>query len=312
MYLVSQALAIGLPTVVALNMIDIAKSRGLAIDVPKLRERLGVPVVEVQANGRRRIAALKDALRSAIDQPAIITHTPFPPAFAEEVELLSSLVTDRHGQPWPRYLVERLLLDTSGYLEHQAHSKLNGELGERIAASRGRLAAAGYPVPMVEAVTRYDWVAQFGQRRRTPAECPRTWTDRLDRILTHRVWGSVVFAVLMLLMFSSIFVVASQPMAWIDGAFGSLGDWIEASMSEGALRSLLVDGIIGGAGSVVVFLPQILILFLFIAILEDCGYMARAAYLMDKLMVRVGLSGKSFIPLLSSFACTIRGLWRLA
>ncbi len=309
LYLVSQVLAIGLPTVVALNMIDIAKSRGLAIDVPKLRERLGVPVVEVQANERRGMAALKDALRSAIDQPAIITHTPFPPAFAEEVESLSSLVTDRHGQPWPRYLVERLLLDTSGYLEHQAHSKLNGELGERIAASRGRLAAAGYPVPMVEAVTRYDWVARvLDNVVARPQNRPRTWTDRLDRILTHRVWGSVVFAVLMLLMFSSIFVVASQPMAWIDGAFGSLGDWIEASMSEGALRSLLVDGIIGGAGSVVVFLPQILILFLFIAILEDCGYMARAAYLMDKLMVRVGLSGKSFIPLLSSFACAIPGV----
>ena len=237
LYLVSQVLAIGLPTVVALNMIDIAQSRGLAIDVPKLRERLGVPVVEVQANERRGIATLKDAMKSAIDQPALAVHTPFPPAFVEEVESLSPLVTDRNGEPWPRYLVERLLLDTSGYLEHQAHSNLNGELGERIAASHVRLAAAGYPVPMVEAVTRYEWVARvLDNVVARPKDRPRTWTDRLDRILTNRVWGSLSFAVLMLLMFSSIFVVASQPMAWIDAAFGALGGWIEASMSEGALR----------------------------------------------------------------------------
>ncbi len=130
----------------------------------------------------------------------------------------------------------------------------------------------------------------------------------MDRILTHRVWGTVVFAAMMLLLFSSIFVFAKPLMNWLQAGVDFVSGAIRDNMSEGALRSLLVDGIVGGVGTVIVFLPQILILFMFIAILEDCGYMARAAYLMDKLMVRVGLSGKSFIPLLSSFACAIPGI----
>ena len=122
-----------------------------------------------------------------------------------------------------------------------------------------------------------------------PDERTKTRTDALDRVLTHRWWGTLVFAAVMLVMFSSIFIVAEQPMAWIDGGFAAIADWVESSLAEGPLRSLLADGLVGGVGSVVVFLPQILILFLFIAILEDCGYMARAAYLMDKLMVSGGL-----------------------
>jgi ferrous iron transport protein B len=122
------------------------------------------------------------------------------------------------------------------------------------------------------------------------------------------VWGTLVFALLMLVVFSSIFIAAKPLMEWIDGGVKWLGDRVDTAMPAGALQSLLSKGVIAGAGSVIVFLPQILILFGFIGILEDCGYMARAAYLMDRLMVRVGLSGKSFIPLLSSFACAIPGV----
>ena len=126
--------------------------------------------------------------------------------------------------------------------------------------------------------------------------------------MTNRLWGTLVFALLMLAVFSSIFIAAKPIMDVIDGGVKWLGDRVDAAMPAGALQSLLSNGVIAGAGSVIVFLPQILILFFFIAILEDCGYMARAAYLMDRLMVRVGLSGKSFIPLLSSFACAIPGV----
>jgi ferrous iron transport protein B len=309
LYLVSQVLAIGLPTVVALNMIDVARDRGMRIDTALLSQRLGVRVVEVQANQRRGISELKQALLATVGQPATAAVTPFPQAFASEVAALAPLVSDHQGRSLPPYLVERLLLDTSGYLEREVRSQQNGELPHTLSAARARLAAIGLPVPAVEAVARYDWVARVLTDVVTrPRERPKTWTDALDRVLTNRIWGVLVFTALMLAMFSSIFIVADKPMGWIDSAFGALASWIEGSMPAGALRSLLADGVVAGVGGVVVFLPQILILFLFIAILEDCGYLARAAYLMDKLMVRVGLSGKSFIPLLSSFACAIPGV----
>jgi len=133
-------------------------------------------------------------------------------------------------------------------------------------------------------------------------------SDRLDRLLTHRVGGTVIFVMLMYVVFQSVFSWAAPAMDVIEWGVESLGDGVAALLGEGALRSLLVDGVVGGVGSVLAFLPQIFILFFFIALLEDCGYMARAAYLMDRLMVCVGLSGKSFIPLLSSFACAIPGI----
>ncbi len=135
-----------------------------------------------------------------------------------------------------------------------------------------------------------------------------TLGDRIDAVLTHRLWGTLVLAVLMLLIFHAVFAWAEVPMSWIDAGVATLTGLVESKLAEGALRSLLAEGVLGGVGSVVIFLPQILILFFFLAILEDSGYLARAAFLMDRLMVRVGLSGKSFIPLLSSFACAVPGV----
>src|SRR5262249_34555351 len=135
-----------------------------------------------------------------------------------------------------------------------------------------------------------------------------TASDRIDRILTHKVWGTLLFAGLMLAVFSAIFRGAAPLMGLIDAGMGQLAGALESMLPAGALRSLFVAGVVGGVGSVTVFFPKIMFLFFFIAVLEDCGYMARAAYLMDKLMVQVGLSGKSFIPFLSSFACVIPGI----
>jgi ferrous iron transport protein B len=309
LYLVSQVLALGLPTVVALNMIDIAAERGMRIDVPLLSRRLGVPVVEVQANQKKGIAQLTEALGNVASQKRDATPTPFPAPFGAEVDDLSGSLFDHTGEVLPRYLVERLLLDTSGYLESVIVTSQNGELTRRLSAARARLGTAGCPIPAIEAVARYEWVGRVLDGVVTrPAERPISFSDRLDHVLTHKVWGTLVFAAVMLALFSSIFIVADKPMGWIDSGVETVKEWVAGSMEEGALRSLLVDGVLGGVGAVVVFLPQILILFAFIAVLEDCGYMARAAYLMDKLMVRVGLSGKSFIPLLSSFACAIPGV----
>jgi len=322
LYLVSQVLELSLPTVLALNMTDIARQRGIAIDAARLSQRLGIPVVPIQANKRRGLAELKAALAQAVDRRATPPASAFPPAFCNEVATLQAALSAsphdgtaaEQAEP-PRYLVERLLLDTSGYLEQSGLFDSHGEgsadgwLRARLQAARGRLAAEGCHVPAIEAMVRYDWAGRMLDGVVThPSVRPNTPSDKIDRFLTHRVWGTLAFAAVMFALFSSIFIIAQPLMKFLDGAAKALAGVVEANMAEGALRSLLVDGVIAGAGSVIVFLPQILILFMFIAILEDCGYMARAAYLMDKLMVRVGLSGKSFIPLLSSFACAIPGI----
>jgi ferrous iron transport protein B len=324
LYLVSQVLELGVPVVVALNMVDLARAKGLQIDAARLQAQLGVPVVEVQANRRLGVAALTSALAAATaGSPANDARpSPFPAEFQREVaDLQNLLATDgashglSNGQPVPRYLVERLLLDTSGYLQRTLNAKTNGAadggeaLAEALSQARARLAAASCPVPAIEAQARYAWVARVTAGVVAhPRERVVTMSDRIDRALTHKLWGSLLFALAMLLVFYSVFIVADPLMGMIDTVIGWLGETVGGTMSPGPLQSLVVDGIIGGVGSVVVFLPQILILFFFMAVLEDCGYMARAAYLMDKLMVRVGLSGKSFIPLLSSFACAIPGI----
>lgn len=309
LYLVSQALELGLPTVVALNMIDVAESRGVKIDRAELSRRLGAPIVLVQANRRHGLPELSQQLADVVAQPAAERESPFPEAFQNEVRTLGEQLQRDSGANVPRYLVERLLLDTSNYLEGVLGGPHHEGLTKSLTDARARLAAAGTPVPAVEAIARYAWVGKTLDGVLTrPAVRQKTRSDGIDRILTHKVWGTLIFAAAMMIVFSSIFLLASYPMDWIEQAQGWLQEQVGATMSDGPLKALTIDGIIGGVGSVVVFLPQILILFGLIALLEDCGYMARAAYLMDKLMSRVGLSGKSFIPLLSSFACAIPGI----
>ena len=306
LYLVSQVLEFGLPTVLALNMTDIAAERGLTIDVPKLSQQLGVPVVPLQANKRRGMNELKAVLAATIAQQRPPTACPFPPAFCDEIARLDTVLNGAaadgggskvSGRKTPKFLIERLLLDAGGYLEqsgvveaaHQPSSN-GAPLKDHLQSARARLAAEGCPVPAVEALARYEWAGRMLDGVVTrPDQHRETRTDKIDRLLTHRLWGTLVFAAAMFALFASIFVLARPVMDWISAGFQLLGDAINSHLAEGALRSLVVDGLIGGVGSVIVFLPQILILFLFIAVLEDCGYMARAAYLMDKLMVRVGL-----------------------
>lgn len=311
LYLVSQVLELGLPTVVVLNMADVARRRGVTIDVERLRRQMNVPIVVTEANHGVGIADLKKALATLADLPPRAAESPFPEPFCQEVQGLEERLAARPGanSRLPRYLVERLLLDTAGYLQDTLLDGDSSKVADELSAARARLAAAGAPVPAVEAIARYGWVGRVLDGVVTrPAQQPITASDRIDRVLTHKVWGTLIFVIVMAVVFQSVFRWAGPAMDLIDGGFGSLGEWVSDAMPKGALRSLVVDGIIAGVGGVLVFLPQIFILFLFLAILEDCGYMARAAYLMDRLFVRIGLSGKSFIPLLSSFACAIPGV----
>lgn len=306
LYLTTQVLELGVPVVIALNMIDVATQQGLRIDVERLSKQLGVPVVAIQANRHKGFEQLKTAIAGVVKNAATgSAGVTFPDAFEREISSLSAQV----GGQLPNFLVRRLLLDVGGYTEQRVSAHNGHQVREHVHNSRQRLAEAGCAVPAVEARTRYTWIRQAtnGCVDR-PAQRPISWTDRLDRILIHRIWGTLIFLALMFLVFVAIYVWAKPLMDAIEAGTNAVADLLRGQLPAGPLTSLLVDGVVLGVGSVLMFLPQILILFAFVAILEDCGYMARAAFLMDKLMSRAGLSGKSFIPLLSSVACAVPGI----
>ncbi len=233
-----QIIELGIPTVLVLNMVDMAEKSGLRLDPAKLSEELGVPVVPMQANAGKGIIELKQALRF-----------PFPPTPAVA---------------WA---------------------------AENLENSRRAL------------ITR---LCELAARR--PDAHQLTLSDQLDNWLLHPVYGWIAFLGIMFSVFWGIFSFARIPMGWIEAGQGVIANWVVAHMADGDLRSLLVDGVLGGMGGVVVFLPQIVLLFLFIGLLESSGYMARAAFLMDGVMAKAGLSGKAFLPLFSSYACAIPGV----
>ncbi len=304
LYLTSQLLDLGVPVVVAVNMIDAAAAQGLKFDYAKLAAALGVPVVPIQANNGIGLAALTTAIRAAAGQPAPRALA-FPAAFDEVAEQLRKELSDEV----PPFLLRRALIDIGGYTEQWLVERYGDRFKAALVGAREKLAAAGHSVPGVEARTRFAWVRTAVAAAVTkPAVRPVTGSDRIDHILTHRVWGTLVFLVVMFLMFQSIFLWAKPLMDLIGSGQDAVAKGVQSQLPSGPLRALLVDGIIKGVGSVLVFLPQIMILFGFIAVLEDCGYMARAAFLMDRVMSRCGLSGKSFIPMLSSVACAVPGI----
>ena len=305
LYLTTQLIDLGMPVVLAVNLVDLASKHKLVIDFPQLERKLGIPVVPIQANRGIGLEALKAAVARSAETSPGPEGVPFPEPFRHEVEALGKSLG---GEVEP-FLLERVMLDIGGYTEKQLAGRFGDALPTRVAEARSRLAATGCPVPAVEAKTRYAWIRQAVAGCVTrPGQRVVTWGDRLDRVFTHKVWGTLIFLVLMFAVFEAIFVFAKPLMDLIDSGRGWLADGLRANMESGPLRSLLSDGVIKGVGAVLVFLPQIMILFAVIAVLEDCGYMARAAFLMDKLMSKCGLNGKSFIPLLSSVACAVPGI----
>lgn len=304
LYLTSQLLDLGVPVVVAVNMIDAAAAQGLSVDCAKLSAHLGVPVVPVQANAGIGLDALVSAVRAAAGGAP-----PSGPAFPEAFDEVAARFQKELSDELPPVLARRALIDVGGYVEQWLAERHGERFKALLAGARANLAAAGHAVPGVEARARFAWVkAAVSAAVTRPAERPVTRTDRIDAVLTHRLWGTLVFLAVMFLMFQSIFLWAEPLKNLILGAQDALAEVVEGALATGPFRALLVDGVIKGAGGVLVFLPQILILFAFIAVLEDCGYMARAAFLMDRVMSKCGLSGKSFIPLLSSVACAIPGI----
>ncbi len=309
LYLVSQVLELGRPLLIVLNKMDIASERNVQIDTEELRKRLGVPLVEMQAHRRVGVDELKKALITADSWTPPARPATFPPLFCEEVARLKQSWQQLAGQEIPRYLAERVLLDTSGYLEQVGLAGWDGQLRAEVHAARQRLEQAGSPVPAIETTSRYSWVDDVLRGAVTyPDKQELTITDRIDQVVTSRYGGVLIFALCMITVFQAIFFWARPLQELMEQLVSTAGSWVESALPAGVLQSLLADGVVAGVGAVLVFVPQIAMLFLFVAILEECGYMARAAYLMDGLMSRIGLSGKSFIPLLSSFACAVPGI----
>ena len=312
LYYGSQVIELGYPTLIALNMIDVAEENGHRIDTGMLAEELGVPVAPLIASTGQGIAELREAIFAALQAPSRAKPRQFSelpaPLKAEAITiavLLARTFRERRAQASAEALLilsnEKALASS---LEHYPPS-----IQEAVAAARSRLDAAGVDWRGATIEGRYLGVAAIQRAVTTESASPgENLSDKLDRTLTHKVWGTLIFLAIMALMFQSIFTFARIPMEALQSGVGWLGGVVGHLLPPGDLNSLLVDGVIAGVGAVVVFLPQILLLFLFIGFLEDTGYMARVAFLMDRLMSKVGLHGKSFIPMLSSFACAIPGI----
>ena len=308
-YLLSQVLDIGLPTVLVMNMWDVAEERGLKIDAAAIEARLGIPVVKCSAHRKLGVAEIQGAVQRVVAGPQRTVTQLFPPVFATETQLLSSKLAGWGHPNTPPYLLERLLMDVGGWLESHYGGQHAQELFQHLQHARERLAAAGCKVPMIEARTRYAWARETLKGLVIqPEHRAVTFSDRVDRWLTHRVTGLMAFVLIMFAVFISLHTLSPPLQGLLEAGQDWLTDQVATVIGPGPLRSLINDGIIAGVGGVLVFLPQIIFLFLFVALLEDCGYMARAAFLMDKLMTKVGLSGKSFVPLMSSFACAVPGV----
>ncbi len=310
LFFASQLLSVGKPVVVALNMMDIARAAGCVIDVPALARQLGAPVIPMSANRGQGLAELKAAIARELRAPSVPSEViPLPPPVAALVGEVAQALVATGLVPAESARGEALrLISSEKALVHPRFAAATSQLQPVFDSVRKRLLAAGTAWHTLEAEARYRWIESVLDHARQQREVPHSVSDRLDHILTHRVMGPVVLLFMMLGVFTAIFRFARVPMDAINAVFAGLAALTVRLIPEGPLQSLLTNGVIAGVGSIMVFLPQILILFLFLAILEDTGYMARAAFLMDRVMGRVGLHGKAFIPLISSFACAIPGV----
>jgi ferrous iron transport protein B len=312
LFLSTQLLELGVPLVVALNMMDLAEASGVRIDAAALAAELGVVVVPVVATKQIGIEALEQAILDSLDAPCSDHCPSFPDCVCAELDgLRNSLADSGAGEHHRASRIEAMqtLLDPGGYHESRLVKRCGRGLAEELTERRRRIASAGESVVEVEALVRYTWIDRVLHRVVTRVRPrPRSKSEAADRLFTHRVFGLAVFLLMMGICFQSVYAWAAPVMDAIDGFFGALGGFLADVIPAGAVQSLAVNGVAAGVGAVLTFLPQILILFLFLAILEDCGYMARAAFLMDRWMGLFGLNGKSFIPLLSSFACAVPGI----
>jgi len=334
LYLAVQLMELGVPLVLAFNMSDMAKARGYEFDIDKLSRFFGARIVQTVGNKGTGMKELLDAIIETATDEASNTNRKEEQSSTGALSAKASIRGSRQAAPTINYgrdieeeiakiqsllqadasIVDKYyarwlavkLLENDKELRKLAPDEVNAKVDKSIAHIEKIL---GESAETAIAGARYGFISGACQEAvRSTIEIRHTISDRIDSVATNRILGIPVFLGLMYLVFHLTFTLGDPPMGWIEGFFGWLG-WVVQSWwpagSESLLKSLLVDGIIGGVGGVIVFLPNILLLFLAIAILEDSGYMARAAFIMDRLMHKIGLHGKSFIPMLIGFGCSI-------
>ncbi len=314
LYLTTELIDINQRTVVALNMYDELERSGAQLDHHSLGAMLGLPMVPVVARSGRGLEELLDrviAVYENSDPEVRHIHINQGATVESALRPLHDLVREhRHELPEqfsPRYYALKLLEGDSyvlSRLEHCPHFAQWKALRDReVARIESEL---GEDVETALTNQKYGFIAGALKETYTPSKSEKLRvTDIIDSFTTHKLWGFPIFFLLMWLMFYSTFMVGSYPQQWIEWGVAHLSAWVQQLMPDGVLKDLLVDGIIGGVGSVIIFLPNIMILYLFISFFEDSGYLARAAFIMDKVMHRMGLHGKSFIPLVMGFGCNV-------
>ena len=286
---------LGLPVILALNMMDVAENKGLAISATGLSRALEVPVVSINARTGAGLERLRDALTLPLETLKKPFYDVLPLASDAIVETKAALQLKNNYQAY-QCLINKPSL-----------GKLNGNGTSLIEDIIKRHPIAVPDLLTQETLGRYaaidKIIAQVASRK--PNSSQRQFSGRLDRVLTHKVWGYAIFVAVLFLMFQSIFAWAEPVMNLIDEGMAALSQFFSKVIPEGVINRLVTEGILPGIGGILVFIPQIAFLFAFIAILEESGYMARAVFLMDKIMRKFGLNGKSVVPLISGVACAI-------
>ncbi len=312
LFLTTQLIDMNIKVVIALNMYDELKKKGARFDYESLGKMIGIPIIPTVASKGTGVSELFTKLIEVYeDQDPIVRHV-----HINYGTLIEDSINEIQDEIWrnpsltdkisSRFLAVKLL-------EHDKPTKErlkkfpNYENIKSITDKNVSFLEKEYGESSETILTdaKYGFIA--GALRETYKESSKAKRviREIDDLLTHRFWGFPFFLFFMWLMFQSTFTLGSYPMEWIDTGVGLLSNWVAGVMNQGALRDLLVDGIIGGVGGVIIFLPNILILFFFISLMEDSGYMSRASFIMDKLMHKIGLHGKSFIPLIMGFGCNV-------
>jgi ferrous iron transport protein B len=309
LYLVLQLVELGAPVIVALNMTDRLEETGQSIDVAALSRELHLPVVSIVASRGSGVAELEREIERVLSDP----RRAMPGALwvPDQPLLLADLANVERGIPseWSagsdarrRAFALWALLSVG---EHDELRSVPPALRDVVQRRRRLAEASGRCIEEEIIRGRYDWLDARAPLFLRESQVARTLTDRIDRWLLHPAFGFVFFLAAMTVVFQALFSWANPVIGWIEASFAWLGTTLERVLPGSLLTDLLVNGIVAGVGSVVVFLPQILLLFLFIGLMEDTGYMARVAYLMDRIMKTLGLHGRAFVPMLSGYACAV-------
>jgi ferrous iron transport protein B len=318
LYLVAQLLELEIPLVIILNMMDVADKRGLHIDQAALSAALGAPVVATAARREEGLEGIAGAVAGAIDRPAPAARPPLDPAIASEVDFLAEAMgaASTHLRVPARWVALRLLEDDPAVASLLQPLPQAGTYLTAAALSRARIEALlGDEPDTLIAESRYAWIHELtGRIVSVEADGPSA-SDRIDRFATHRVLGLPIFLMAMWVVFKLTIDLSAPWVAWLDQVLsGPVSHWATAILAALGLagtwvESLVVDGVIAGVGGVLAFLPVLLALYFSLAVLEDSGYMARGAFVMDRMMNRIGLHGRSFLPLMVGFGCSVPAIY---